>query len=169
MLGRTFLMLVHVGRRTGEPHETVAMVLADDEDTGEVVIVSAWGADADWLRNLRAGPAREVRIGHDRFEPEHRFLDEDEGVAVGIAFRHRHRKRVWLLSTILGWGDMRNDQVVREFVQGHPLVGLRPTNAESLPADRSPGWRRQRASEVASNRQRERGALSVRCESVDVL
>ena len=129
VLGRTFLMLVHVGRKSGQPHETVAMVLADDDDTGEVVIVSAWGPDADWLRNLRAGPAREVRIGHDCFVPEHRFLDVDEAVAVGIAFRHRHPKRVWLMSAILGWGDMRNDGVVREFVQGHPLVALRPTHS----------------------------------------
>ena len=30
MLGRTFLMLVHVGRKTGQPHDMVAMVLADD-------------------------------------------------------------------------------------------------------------------------------------------
>jgi deazaflavin-dependent oxidoreductase (nitroreductase family) len=133
MLGRTFLMLVHVGRKTGQPHETVAMVLAADDDTGEVVIVSAWGPDADWLRNLRAGPARQVRIGRDRFVPEHRFLDEEEGVAVGIAFRHRHPVRVRLMSAILGWGDMRNDRVVRDFVQGHPLVALRP-NAPSIDA-----------------------------------
>ena len=30
VLGRTFLLLVHVGRKTGKPHSTVAMVLADD-------------------------------------------------------------------------------------------------------------------------------------------
>ena len=82
MLGRTFLMLVHVGRKSGQPHDMVAMVLADDPDTGEVVIFSGWGPDADWLRNLHAGPAREVRIARDRFVPEHRFLSEDEAVAV---------------------------------------------------------------------------------------
>ena len=27
MLGRTFLMLVHIGRTTGRPHQAVAMVL----------------------------------------------------------------------------------------------------------------------------------------------
>ena len=56
LLGRTFLMLVHVGRKTGQPHDMVAMILADDRDSGEVVIFSGWGPDVDWLSNLRAGP-----------------------------------------------------------------------------------------------------------------
>ena len=129
MLGRTFLMLVHIGRKTGEPHDMVAMVLDYDPDTGEVVICSGWGPDADWLRNLHAGPAREVRIARERFVPGHRFLDEDEAFAIGVAFRRRHPGRVWLASAILGWGDLRSDAVLREFVQGHPFVALRPTRA----------------------------------------
>jgi deazaflavin-dependent oxidoreductase (nitroreductase family) len=127
LLGRTFLMLVHVGRKSGLPHEMVAMVLADDADTGEVVIFSGWGTNADWLHNLRTGPAREVRVGRDRFVPEHRFLDEDEAVAVVGAFRRRHPRRLRLASAILGWGDLRGDAPVREFVRGHPFVALRPT------------------------------------------
>jgi deazaflavin-dependent oxidoreductase (nitroreductase family) len=71
MLGRTFLLLVHVGRNTGEPHETVARVLGDEAASGEVVICSAWGPDADWIHNLGAWPAREVRVGRERFVPAH--------------------------------------------------------------------------------------------------
>ena len=128
-LGRTFLMLVHVGRKSGQSHNTVAMVLAEDADDGEIVICSAWGPDADWVRNLRAGPAREVRIAHYRFAPEHRFLSEDEAVAVACGFRRRHPRRLQLFSNVLGWGDLRSDAGIREFVRGHPFIGLRPAAA----------------------------------------
>ena len=105
MLGRTFLLLVHSGRKTGNPHDTVIMVLGDDAETGELVICSGWGPGADWIHNLRAGPAKEVRIGRQRFVPRHRFLSEDEAVAAGIAFRQReHPRRLKLFSTILGSG-----------------------------------------------------------------
>ena len=57
LLGRTFLLLVHTGRKTGQPHSMVAMVLRYDRDTREAVICSGWGPDADWVRNLRAGPS----------------------------------------------------------------------------------------------------------------
>lgn len=129
LLGRTFLMLVHVGRKTGQPHDMVAMILADDRDSGEVVIFSGWGPNVDWLSNLRAGPAREVRIARDRFVPEHRFLSEDEAVAVLVAFRRRHPGRVRLARAILGWGDLGSDAALRDFVRSHPFVALHPSSA----------------------------------------
>jgi deazaflavin-dependent oxidoreductase (nitroreductase family) len=129
LLGRTFLSLVHVGRRRGQPHQMVAMVLADDPVSRQVVICSGWGPDADWVKNVRAGGAQQVCTGRERFVPEHRFLNDDEAVAVGVAFRERHPRRLRLISKILGWGDLSTDAAVRGFVQGHPFVAFRPAAA----------------------------------------
>jgi deazaflavin-dependent oxidoreductase (nitroreductase family) len=89
-LGRTFLVLTHVGRRSGQPHATAAMVLAEDRRTGEVVICSVWGPHTDWIRNLRAHPALRVQVGRTSFVPQHRFLTDEEAFAVGADFRRRH-------------------------------------------------------------------------------
>ena len=129
LLGRTFMMFIHVGRKTGTPHEAVAMVLGDDRQSGEVVICSGWGPSADWLLNLEAGPAHQVRIGHDQFMPEHRFLTTDEAVSVVTRFRVRHPRRVRLITSILGWGDLTDDTAVQRFVTAHPFVAFRPANA----------------------------------------
>jgi deazaflavin-dependent oxidoreductase (nitroreductase family) len=126
LFDRIFLLLVHTGRETGEPHSTVAMVLRYDPLTREAVISSAWGPHTDWIRNLRAGPAVRMQIGRDSFTPQHRFLAEDEGFAVAAQFRRAHPWRLRLLSAILGWGDLRNDEVAREFVRAHPFVALQP-------------------------------------------
>ena len=69
LLGHTFLEFVHTGRKTGQPYETVAMVLRYDPDAHEAVICAAWGPDTDWVRNLRAGPAARVRLGRESFTP----------------------------------------------------------------------------------------------------
>ncbi len=135
LLGHTFLFLVHVGRKTGKPHDTVAMVLRYDSDTREAVICSAWGAGADWVRNLRAHPALEVRIGSDSFVPEHRFLTDDEAVEVAIDFRTCHPWRLRLLGTVLGWGNLHSDGALRHFVHEHSFVSLRPAGNATL------GWR----------------------------
>jgi deazaflavin-dependent oxidoreductase (nitroreductase family) len=126
LLGRTFLLLVHVGRRTGQPHETVTMVLGDDRATCEVVICSAWGPRADWLLNLEGAAATEVRIARDSFTPLHRFLSDEEAASVVASFRERHPRRTRFISTILGWGDLRSDDAVRTFVADHPFVAFRP-------------------------------------------
>jgi len=131
LLGRTFLSLVHVGRRRGQLHQMVAMVLADDPVSRDVVICSGWGPDADWVKNLRAGAARQVCIGRDRFVPEHRFLSDDEAVAVSVAFREAHPRRLRLISKILGWGDLSTEVALRIFVQAHPFVAFRPVTGRS--------------------------------------
>jgi deazaflavin-dependent oxidoreductase (nitroreductase family) len=131
LLGHTFLLLAHRGRRTGERRETVAMALSWDAGRREAVVFSAWGPGTQWIRNLRAGPALQLTIGRDTFTPQHRFLSEDESVAVAIAFRERHPGRLRLASAILGWGDLSSDAAVREFVRDRPFVAFRPAGADA--------------------------------------
>jgi deazaflavin-dependent oxidoreductase (nitroreductase family) len=126
LLGRTFLLLVHAGRKTGQPHAMTAMVLDYDPATSEVVICSGWGATTDWIRNIRARPALRVQIGRESFTPQHRFLTDDESFAVAVDFRRRHPHRVRFAGRVLGWGDLRSDAVVRDFVATRPFVAFRP-------------------------------------------
>lgn len=126
LLGHTFLLIAHAGRRTGKRRETVAMALTYDRRTHEAAVCSAWGPNTDWIRNIRARPALQITIGRESFTPEQRFLSEDESVAVADEFRRRHPWRLRLLSAILGWGDLRSEAAVRAFVRGHPFVAFRP-------------------------------------------
>jgi deazaflavin-dependent oxidoreductase (nitroreductase family) len=128
MLGRTFLLLVHVGRKTGKPHAMVAQTLAYAPDTGEAVICSAWGPNSDWLRNVRARPALRVEIGRESFAPVQRFLTDDEAFEVAVEYRRRHPWRLRLEALIFGWDDLRSDAAVREFVGERPFVSLRPAS-----------------------------------------
>jgi deazaflavin-dependent oxidoreductase (nitroreductase family) len=126
LLGDTFLLLVHAGRKTGKRYATVAMVLRYDPHTHEAVICSAWGQDADWVRNIRARPAPQVQIGQRSFIPQQRFLSEDESLAVVAEFRDRHPHRSRLLASVLGSGDLSSDAAARDFVSTRPFVSLRP-------------------------------------------
>ena len=45
LLGHTFLVFVHVGRKTGSPHETTAMVLRFDSTTDEAIICLGMGTE----------------------------------------------------------------------------------------------------------------------------
>jgi deazaflavin-dependent oxidoreductase (nitroreductase family) len=136
LLGHTFLLIAHKGRKSGKRHETVAMPLTYDAETREAVVCSAWGPDTDWIRNLRAHPALEIQIGAERYVPKQRLLSEEEAVAVGLEFRRKHPWRLRLFAAILGWGDLGSDEAVRELVRGRPFVVFRP--ASEGPRGRSP-------------------------------
>jgi deazaflavin-dependent oxidoreductase (nitroreductase family) len=135
MLGQTFIEFTHTGRKTGKPHEAVAMVLHHNPCTGEAVICAAWGPKTDWYRNLQAGPAIAAHLGRARFTPEHRFLSKDEAFDVAREFSRVHRHRLNLISNILGWGPLHTDASIRTFVQTHPFVALRPATAEQLQSE----------------------------------
>jgi deazaflavin-dependent oxidoreductase (nitroreductase family) len=124
LLGHTFLEFTHLGRTTGKPYQSVAMVLSYDEATGEAAICSAW--DTDWYRNIQAHPATSVTIGRQTFTPVQRFLSEEEALGVVARFRAAHPHRVRLISRILAWGNFDDDAHLREFVRTHPFVAFRP-------------------------------------------
>ncbi len=128
LLGNTFLLVTHAGRKTGKLHSTAAMALSYDRVTHEAVICSVWGENTDWIRNIRARPALRIQIGRESFAPEQRFLTEDESFTVAVEFRRRHPWRLRLLALILGWGDLRSDAAVRDFVHTRPFVSFRPAN-----------------------------------------
>jgi deazaflavin-dependent oxidoreductase (nitroreductase family) len=139
LLGHVFLLVTHAGRKTGRPYATAAMVLAHDRGSGEVVVCSVWGPQTDWIRNLRARPALEVRIGRDSFVPQQRFLTTDESFAVAKDFRRRHRWRLRLISRVLGLADLRSDAAVREFVSTRPFVAFRPVPGVEGPSATTAG------------------------------
>src|SRR5881227_265087 len=62
LLGKRFVYLAHQGRLSGLRRETVLEVVRLDHETGEVIVFAAWGNRADWVRNIRAGRALELRI-----------------------------------------------------------------------------------------------------------
>jgi hypothetical protein len=49
-VGRTFVAFTHLGRKTGAPYQTVAMVLRYDQQTGEAVFCGGWGPETNWYR-----------------------------------------------------------------------------------------------------------------------
>ncbi len=126
VLGRTFVAVTHVGRKTGTPHLMTAMVLGYDRATEEVVIMSAWGPNTDWIRNLRAQPALKVQLGRREFTPIHRFLTAEEAFDVVLEFRRRHPWRTQLACRIFGWPNLGDDAALRDFLSTRPLVAFRP-------------------------------------------
>ena len=67
--------LVTRGRRSGEPRPIVIWFAAVDR---VVYMLSGGGEAAHWVRNLRADPAVEVRVGGRRFAGRARVVAPDE-------------------------------------------------------------------------------------------
>jgi deazaflavin-dependent oxidoreductase (nitroreductase family) len=130
LLGRRFLCLTHLGRRTGRRYRTVLEVIGTDTATGEVMAIAGMGSSSDWYRNIQANPAIDLATGRRRFTPAHRTLTEPEAVKVIADYEHRNR---WVtpllrpvLSRLLGWRYDGGDTARRRMVGQLPIVAFRP-------------------------------------------
>jgi deazaflavin-dependent oxidoreductase (nitroreductase family) len=138
ILGRRFLRLTHVGRRTGRRYQTMLEVVGENRDAREVIVVAGFGRTAQWYRNLLAGNAVEVAIGHERFAPAYRELRPAEAAAVLAEYERRNRylapvvRRV--LSWLVGWRYDGTHSKRLQLVSELPMVALRPTGRTANPA-----------------------------------
>lgn len=130
LLGHRFLLLIHTGRRSGLRRYTVLEIADYRPQIPEAVVVSGWGRDADWLRNLATTPQPEVIIGTHRFIASYRLLGLEEATTVIHGYERRNR---WMLpviravlSRLLGWRYDGSAQARRRLAEQLPFVAFRP-------------------------------------------
>ena len=133
LLGIRFLLLTHIGRRTGLRRQTVLEVMKYRKEGPEVVVMSGFGPNADWLRNIEVTPGPEVAIGSRHFIATHRFLGEEEAIRVVRGYERRNRFIASLvrvvLSRLLGWRYRGSDEDCRRLVRQLPLLVFRPRSS----------------------------------------
>ncbi len=130
LLGHRLLLLSHTGRRSGLRRQTVLEVVDYRKQGPEAVVVSAFGRDADWLRNIEARPDEEVTIGTHHFAASHRFLGESEAMRVLRDYEHRNRLIAPVvragLSWVAGWPYRGQEDDRLRLVQQLPFVAFHP-------------------------------------------
>jgi deazaflavin-dependent oxidoreductase (nitroreductase family) len=132
LLGRRFLALSHVGRRSGVERQSILEVAVYHPDTQESIVASAFGSTADWYRNIRARPAHRVQVGRVVYVPRQRFLGPDEARAVAKEFCRKHRLESRLAITVfvaMGAAEKGEFSDPVELLATLPMVAFRPADA----------------------------------------
>jgi deazaflavin-dependent oxidoreductase (nitroreductase family) len=120
-LGKRFMQLTHVGRRSGKMHRTVLAVLRFDEKSREIYAVSAWKG-SDWYYNIQASPALQVETGFVHYVPKQRVLSAEEITTTFMEYRKRHPIFSRIICRIPGW---KWDSTYEEFLAlAHTLHGV---------------------------------------------
>lgn len=129
VLGNRFLLLCHIGRLTGLGRQTVLEVMEYRADGPEAIVMCAFGAQADWLRNIEARPELVVHIGSQVFVAAYRILGAEEAASVVRGYEARNRMIAPIvqavLSRLLGWRYRGCEHERRRLVAQLPLVGFR--------------------------------------------
>lgn len=128
--GHRFLLLTHLGRRSGRVYRTMLEVISWDPEKEEAVVMSGFGKRSNWYRNTLAGKAIEIQISRQRFKPHVRELDPVEATRVIGKYEGRNRllrpalRRT--LSRLAGFHVDDSEAARRKLVEELPLVAFSP-------------------------------------------
>ncbi|HVU68847.1 MAG TPA: nitroreductase family deazaflavin-dependent oxidoreductase [Ktedonobacteraceae bacterium] len=126
LLGHRFLLLTHLGRKSGRSFQTVLEVVRYDPQTRECVIIAGYGAQSDWYRNLQAHPALAVQVGRQHYTPQQRMLSTDETEQLLAEYQRRYPRAFGTLMHLIGYtydGTPQGLRTLSELLRG---VSLRP-------------------------------------------
>ena len=126
LVGHSFLMVTHLGRKSGRRRQTGLEVAHYDPATQECIVVAAYGEQADWYRNIQAHPALEVQVGSKRYPPVQRFLTFEETWAFLSAYQRHHPRRLRVLLRFAGFPYDGSEEDLRAVAQLIRCVAFRP-------------------------------------------
>lgn len=130
LLGQRFLLLRHVGRKTGLLRETVIEVVDYDKATDTYMIASGWGEKSDWLRNIEKTPTVFVNVGRRHFEATARRLTLDETQQALLDYAQHHPATFRALARLMvGQTLSGTAEDCRLLAQSVPLVALQRRKA----------------------------------------
>jgi deazaflavin-dependent oxidoreductase (nitroreductase family) len=136
LLGQRFVLLQHIGRKSGQVRETVLEVIGHDRASETYYIASGWGKQANWYQNLLATPNITIQVGRRRLDVCAETLSPIEGRQVLLDYRQKHPLATRELSRMLTGANLAKaspeelESIVRESL---PIVALRPQTGKVAP------------------------------------
>lgn len=88
ILGKRFLLLYHLGRKSGILRQVVVEVLRHDQ--GVWILASGWGEKADWYKNLLKSPKTSIKTGGQVLNVRAEFLDQIQAERELEVYARRH-------------------------------------------------------------------------------
>ncbi len=130
LFGHRFMMLTHVGRRSGKTYRTILAVLRYDSPTKEIVAISAW-TGSDWYKNIQAHPALEAETGLTRYAPQFRVLPPEEIAALFEEYRDKHPLFCRIVCQIPGWKWNSSYEEFLELARSIRGIAFQPRQPET--------------------------------------
>jgi len=127
VLGDRFLMLIHTGRKSGLPRQTVIEVVQHDKETDTYYVVSGWGEKSDWYLNIHKTPRVTIHVHGRKFTANAEFISVDKAIELMQAYAREHSVAFGELSGLFLGERMTADSDAPELIaRKMPMVAFHP-------------------------------------------
>lgn len=100
VMGKRFVLLNHIGRKSGVPRQAVLEVIDYDPESKRVVVCAGFGPKCQWYQNLLADPNVSIQLGSKKWDVTARTLTPEQGGEVFRAFCEKYPGEARFASTL---------------------------------------------------------------------
>ena len=127
ILGNRFLMLTHIGRKSGQPHQTVIEVVQYDKKADTYYVVSGWGKKSDWYQNICKSTHVTIHVGGRKFQAIAEFIPLEKAIEIMETYARRHPVAFSELSGLFLGEHMKPDSdAPQRIATKMPMVAFHP-------------------------------------------
>jgi deazaflavin-dependent oxidoreductase (nitroreductase family) len=125
IFGAEWMLLTTTGRKSGKPRQTMVDILDYDKDTDIYYIEAAYGARADWYRNIQANPFFEAQAGRRKFHARAGELTSDNAADMLVQFYRRKPAYMRSVMAMVGMKFEGEDEL-RKIAGNLTLLAVKP-------------------------------------------
>jgi deazaflavin-dependent oxidoreductase (nitroreductase family) len=121
-----FLLLSHIGRKSGLPRQTVLEVLLHERAKDVYYVMAGWGERSDWVKNIEKTPQVGISVGHRHVLALARRLPPEEAESKVIAYAKQHPHLIRSLPRLLGYRTDGTEKDLRALAHLGIVVAFEP-------------------------------------------
>jgi deazaflavin-dependent oxidoreductase (nitroreductase family) len=126
LLGGRFLLINHIGRKSGKMRQVVVEVVRHDKETDSYIVAAGFGPQSQWYQNLRCQPEVTIQVGRRKLMVTAEFLTKEQGAVEMFDYSRRHPGTARQLSQLMGYRVDGSEADYREIGKRLPFVTFRP-------------------------------------------
>ncbi len=127
-MGR-FLLLTHIGRKSGLPRQVVLEVLQHDTTSDTYYVLAGWGTQSDWVKNIEKTPQVTIHVGLRQLSVLAQHLSADEAEAKVLDYARRNPLLIRVLPRLMGYRIDGSEEDVRALAHMSTVIAFEPAHS----------------------------------------
>lgn len=103
LLGGRFVLINHIGRKSGLSRRVVVEVVRHDGESHTIIVASGFGKKSQWYQNLRHTPDVIIQLGAKKYAVHAEFLSAEQGAVEMADYARRHPSAARELAKFMGY------------------------------------------------------------------
>ncbi len=125
LIGAQWMLITTIGRKTGKRRETMVDVMDYDKANDTFYIEAAYGARADWYKNIQSNPVFEAQVGRRKFKARAGALSTEGAGELLVQF---YRQKPAYTRSVMAMAGMKfnGEDELRELGKNLTLLAVKP-------------------------------------------